>query len=103
MRCGVTTCAGRSSFYRLRDGSQERDLPQSAMGLVHDRFMTVHLAPARGQALLDLTTGRSGDLGLRPDAKGQGISVQPGLDPYDRLIAYELKGQYVIIDLARIR
>ncbi|WP_043624875.1 hypothetical protein [Nonomuraea candida] len=52
-----------------------------------------------GQALLDLATGRSGDLGLRPDAKGQMISVRPG---NDRLVAYEIKGQYVIIDLARV-
>ncbi|MER5426877.1 hypothetical protein [Streptosporangium roseum] len=107
VRCGVTTCAGRrlghNSFYRLRDGSRERDLPQSTMGLAYDRFMTVDLAPTGGQTLLDLATGRSGDLGLRPDAKGQVSIIQPGLNPYNRLIAYELKGQYVIIDLAKIR
>ncbi|MEU4330234.1 hypothetical protein [Nonomuraea dietziae] len=107
VRCGVTTCTGRRSdgsfFHRLRDGSSEQDLPERTLGLAFDRFATVHLHPGRGQVLLDLTTGRSGDLGLRPDAEGQVSSIQPGIDPYDRLVAYELEGRYVIIDLARIR
>ncbi|GAA2671137.1 TolB-like translocation protein [Nonomuraea recticatena] len=107
VRCGVTTCTGRrpdgSFFHRLRDGSSEQDLPERTLGLAFDRFVTVHLHPRRGQVLLDLTTGRSGDLGLRPDAKGEVSSIQPGIDPYDRLVAYELEGRYVIIDLARIR
>ncbi|MGR6912627.1 TolB family protein [[Actinomadura] parvosata] len=105
VRCGVTTCvgvgAGGKPFVRLRDGSQERELPDTAMhGLSMDRFMTVSL-PTRGQALLDLVTGKSGDLGLRPDAKGAMTSVQPGIRN-DRLVWYELKGRLVIIDLARI-
>ncbi|MEV4220500.1 hypothetical protein [Nonomuraea sp. NPDC049725] len=106
IRCGVTACVGRGPgrkpFYRLRDGSGERALPDSTPGLAHDRFMTAQVRPGV-QALLDLTTGRSGDLGVRPDAEGRQVSVQPGLDPYDRLIAYELKNEYVLIDLARIR
>ncbi|TDD02848.1 hypothetical protein E1292_22435 [Nonomuraea deserti] len=107
VRCGVTACVGRrpgrSAFYRLRDGSRERDLPDSTLGLAYDRFMTVSVGPTRAQVLLDLATGRSGDLGLRPDTKGRTGNIQPGLNPYERLIAYELKGQYVIIDLAMIR
>ncbi|NJP92021.1 hypothetical protein HCN51_21580 [Nonomuraea sp. FMUSA5-5] len=105
VRCGVTTCVGVGAdgkpFVRLRDGSQERELPESAMhGLSMDRFMTVS-PPTRGQALVDLVTGKSGDLGLRPDARGVMTSVQPGITN-DRLVWYELKGQLVIIDLARI-
>ncbi|MGI5287710.1 hypothetical protein ACQEVF_30840 [Nonomuraea polychroma] len=102
VRCGVTTCTGwrvdRTFFYRLRDGSQERDLPQPTFGaLVYDRFTTVLLEPG-GQGLVDLATGRVGDLGLYG-----GSSINPGADPYDRLIAYELQGRYLIIDLAKIR
>ncbi|MFC7647225.1 hypothetical protein ACFQX6_46905 [Streptosporangium lutulentum] len=70
VRCGVTTCIGNRSegpsFHRLRDGSQERDLPGSAfMGLGADRFQTVDMPrPRDGQYLIDLVTGKSGDLGL---------------------------------------
>ncbi|MEU7861800.1 hypothetical protein [Nonomuraea sp. NPDC049141] len=107
VRCGVLTCVGRRpdqpSFYRLRDGSQERDLPDSTLGLAFDRLMTVSLDQPRGaQALLDLASGKSADLGLRQDAKGQGISIHPGLT-YEPLMAYELKDQYVIINLTKIR
>jgi hypothetical protein len=107
VRCGVTTCAGTSGegsyFYRLRDGSQERGLPQWAQrGLGLDRFMMVWLSPRGGQVLLDLATGKSGDLGLRPNAKGESISVQLGLD-YNPLVSYELDGRQMIINLAKIR
>ncbi|MGP4101825.1 hypothetical protein [Nonomuraea sp. KM90] len=107
VRCGVTTCVGTGAdekyFHRLRDGSQQRELPQwAALGLAYDRFMAIHLPmPTGGQALLDLTTGKSGDLGLRPDAKGGSVSVQPGLTG-NRLVSYPLGDQYVIIDLLRI-
>jgi hypothetical protein len=107
VRCGVTTCVGVNAagkpFFRLRDGSQERELREGALhGLSQDRFMTVRLPrPAQGEALVDLVTGKSGDLGLRPDAKGQMVSVQPGITN-DRLVWYELKDKLVIIDLARI-
>ncbi|MEV4171953.1 hypothetical protein [Nonomuraea sp. NPDC049709] len=107
VRCGVTSCVGTGAdekyFHRLRDGSQQRELPQWApLGLAYDRFMTIHQPmPTGGQALLDLTTGKSGDLGLRPDAKGGSVSVQPGLTR-NRLVSYPLGDQYVIIDLLRI-
>ncbi|WP_067181267.1 hypothetical protein [Microtetraspora niveoalba] len=109
VRCGVTTCSGtkadRTAFYRLRDGSQERPLPEksSLFGLARDRFLTVRLPnPPGGQALYDVVTGKSGDLGLRPNAKGQSIAVEAGLGD-GRLVAYPLGNEYVIIDLAKIR
>lgn len=107
VRCGVTTCTGTSPegrpFSRLRDGSGERDLPDSTYGLAADRFMTVRLPPpSGGQVLLDLATGRAADLGFRTDAEGRSIHVQPGIGD-GRLVSFELDGQYVVIDLARIR
>ncbi|GAA3442487.1 hypothetical protein [Planomonospora venezuelensis] len=109
VRCGVTTCIGtrpdgRSTFFRLRDGSREREIPGQPFleGLAADRFHAVHLPrPPGGQYLLDLATGRSGDLGLRPDADGGMISVIPGATD-GRLVAYPVEDEYVIIDLARI-
>jgi hypothetical protein len=105
----VTICAGdrrgSSSFYRLRDGSQERELPGSAaMGLGADRFQTVPMPGAQGnEYLIDLVTGKSGDLGLPPpDANGQFISVDLGMGN-DRMVAYPVKDKYVIIDLTKIR
>ncbi|AWS47180.1 hypothetical protein [Streptosporangium sp. 'caverna'] len=109
VRCGVTTCVGERpgspSFYRLRDGSQERDLPGSAFrGLAADRFQTVFSpVPRGGQYLIDLVTGESGDLGLSPPgAKGQSIVVQLGIGD-SRLVSYPIKDEHVVIDLAKIR
>ncbi|MFF3671073.1 TolB-like translocation protein [Microtetraspora malaysiensis] len=109
VRCGVTTCTGTKAdppaFYRLRDGSQERPLlPKSSLlGLALDRFLTVRLPnPPGGQVLYDVVTGKSGDLGLRPQAKGGSVAVEPGLGG-ERLVAYPLGNEYVIIDLAKIR
>ncbi|GII02862.1 hypothetical protein [Planobispora takensis] len=108
VRCGVTTCAGSrpdgTAFHRMRDGSRERDLPGGVAftGLAADRFETVNLPmPPGGEYLHDLVTDKSGDLGIRPDAKGESISVQPGLGD-GRLVSYPLGDEYVIIDLARI-
>ncbi|MEV6868163.1 hypothetical protein AB0M44_45180 [Streptosporangium subroseum] len=109
VRCGVTTCIGNrpegSSFYRLRDGSRERDLPGSAsLGLAADRFQTVFSpVPQGGQYMIDLVTGESGDLGLSPpDAKGQSVSVQLGIGD-DRLVSYPVGGKHVVVDLTKIR
>jgi hypothetical protein len=107
VRCGVTTCVGMrpddTRFYRLRDGSGERDLPGSpVLGLGDDRFMAADPpGPAAGQVLLDLATGKQGDLGLRPD-EGRMSGVEPGI-LHGGLVSYELNDQYVLIDLARIR
>lgn len=106
VRCGVTTCTGWKGegdyFFRLRDGSQERALTEwSPFGIAYDRFVTVHEPRANGQALLDLVSGESGDLGLRPDAKGQMNVVKLDVTN-DRLVSYELKGKHVIIDLEMI-
>ncbi|WP_433351729.1 hypothetical protein ACQP25_01835 [Microtetraspora malaysiensis] len=106
--CGVTTCSGSKAdhtpFSRLRDGSQERRLPQSSLfGLARDRFLTVRLPnPPGGQALYDVVTGKSGDLGRRPPAKGQSYAIELSLGD-GRLVAYPLGNEYVIIDLAKIR
>ncbi|MEV0383297.1 hypothetical protein [Nonomuraea sp. NPDC050643] len=108
VRCGVTTCAGLraddSPFYRLRDGSQERGLGQPGIsGVALDRFTTALLTgPTRVQTLVDLTTGKSGDLGLRPDAKGQMTAVQLGVTEVPTVV-YRLGDQFVVIDLTRIR
>ncbi|MEV4353658.1 hypothetical protein [Nonomuraea sp. NPDC049625] len=107
VRCGVTTCVGMrpddTRFYRLRDGSRERDLPgSSVLGLGDDRFMAADPpGAAGGQVLLDLATGKQGDLGLRPSDKGRMTGVEPGILD-GGLVSYALKDQYVIIDLARI-
>ncbi|MFD9941898.1 hypothetical protein ACFWYW_25390 [Nonomuraea sp. NPDC059023] len=88
---------------RLRDGTQERDLPEApVIGLAADRFMTVRFDSAGGgQALLDLATGRSGDLGTRPGDDGGMQIVQPGVGD-GRLVHYPLGGKTVIIDLSKI-
>ncbi|MER6001391.1 hypothetical protein ABT120_22685 [Nonomuraea angiospora] len=107
VRCGVTTCVGMrpddTRFYRLRDGSRERDLPGSpVLGLGDDRFLAADPpGPASGQTLLDLATGKQGDLGLRPRVEGRMTGVEPGILD-GGLVSYALKDQYVIIDLARI-
>lgn len=108
VRCGVTTCVGMAEdhrpFHRLRDGSHERPVPQSPMnGVAYDRFMTVWTTDqsVRRQLLLDLATGKSGDLGLRL-APGKGSrSVVLGIGA-DDLVAYPAGDDYVIIDLTRI-
>ncbi|MBG0814781.1 hypothetical protein [Planomonospora sp. ID82291] len=109
VRCGVTVCAGDrgdgTSFHRSRDGSQELDLPSGVSAEpALDRFYAVHLPrPLGGQYLYDRLTGRSGDLGLRPNARGESIAItlSPGVND-GRLVAYPLKGKYVIIDLERL-
>ncbi|TDE47863.1 hypothetical protein E1295_22245 [Nonomuraea mesophila] len=109
VRCGVTTCVGIAAdhqpFYRLRDGSHERQLQQSAAtGVAYDRFMTVRTRDqrARRQLLLDLATGKSGDLGLRETPDGKSYpTVEPGIYR-NNLVAYPLGDDYVIIDLTRI-
>ncbi|MFI6923900.1 hypothetical protein ACIBIZ_28455 [Nonomuraea spiralis] len=109
VRCGVTTCvgvaAGDKPFYRLRDGSKERQIQEPAMtGVAYDRFMTVWTLDqrVRRQLLLDLATGKSGDLGLHLTPGGKGsFSVEPGISA-NNLVAYPLGDDYVIIDLTRI-
>nr|BFE83978.1 hypothetical protein GCM10020093_065790 [Planobispora longispora] len=108
VKCDVTACVGskpdgRSAFFRLRDGSRERDIPgESFAGLASDRFRIVHLpVPRGGQYLHDPITGKSGDLGIRADADGSSIAVHAALGD-DRLVAYPIEDEYVIIDLSKI-
>src|SRR5690606_23864032 len=80
VRCGVTHCAGRradqSGFYRLRDGSDERDRPPGAHAeLAADRFTAGRLAEfTDGQVLYDVRTGRSAHLEHSPNEQG-GASI----------------------------
>lgn len=106
VRCWRKTCtgvtAGKKPFIRQRDGSRQRELPQAPKeGIAADRFMTVWRDGRNGQELLDLSTGRKGDLGIRRDAKGQSKSVYPGFGD-GRMMAYPLKDRYVIVDLSKI-
>jgi RNA polymerase sigma-70 factor (sigma-E family) len=103
LSCGVRTCWGPGpdgwSFHRLRDGSRQRELPRHRLGLgvAADRFVLVQ-APGVGQPtlLLDLETGRSAELGIRPNSPFSAMH-----DP--RLVFHEVGGEYVIVDLSRIR
>ncbi|MEV6861771.1 sigma factor [Streptosporangium subroseum] len=114
VRCGLTVCTGQKDdgkgrgtvFYRLRDGSQEKKLPGSnpIFGLAADRFHSAAFTTEgklRGVVLYDLATGKSGDLGIRPDRKNGMPFPRPGRGS-GRLLDYELKGQIVIIDLSKI-
>ncbi|MBB5082679.1 hypothetical protein [Nonomuraea endophytica] len=107
VRCGVLICVGAranwTAFLRLRDGTQERDLPEAPpFGLAGDRFMTAHFDKAgRGQVLLVLATGRFGSLGIRPGDDGGMRVIYPGMGD-GRLVHYPLKGENVIIGLSKI-
>ncbi|MFF5212958.1 TolB family protein [Streptosporangium sp. NPDC000396] len=125
VRCGVSRCSGVAvrkhvvrrkgrdfsweettrSFVRDRDGSRERELPRGFQigddpGL--ERFFKVMLnGPDRmsAVALYDSDTGRSADLGVRPDAGG--IMGIPDGGP-DRLMAYPVGDKMYVVDLAAI-
>ncbi|GAA3422941.1 hypothetical protein GCM10018953_01240 [Streptosporangium nondiastaticum] len=131
VRCGVERCVGVKTrngvsatwFVRDRDGSGERELPtRSAPGAEAGlgRFFMFQLngreaAPA-GVALYDADTGRSADLGVRPEKRtiparvirGRHIKKQTyvsltipnGGD--DRLLAVRLADRMRIVDLAAI-
>ncbi|WP_248964854.1 TolB family protein [Sphaerisporangium perillae] len=114
VRCGLTLCTGEKAadgtgFYRLRDGTQEKRLPGFApmSGLAAERFhSTTFIASGRvrGVVLHDLATGRSGDLGIRPEVRDGGSSMMsPDVRRGDgRLFDYPLDGKIVIIDFSKI-
>lgn len=107
VRCGVTHCAGRradqSGFYRLRDGSDERDLPPGAHAeLAADRFTAGRLAEfTDGQVLYDVRTGRSAHLEHSPNEQG-GASIVRLRSAQGPLAAHLLPGEYQIINLDAI-
>jgi hypothetical protein len=108
--CGARLCAGvrdgGKSFYRLRDGSQEKELPMNDLmpdGLARERFL---VAPVTAEGaghiaiLYDVSTGTAADLGGR-DEKGN-IQVPAVARGDDRLLAYQVDDDLYVIDLAKI-
>ncbi|MEU4720053.1 hypothetical protein AB0G06_10465 [Nonomuraea dietziae] len=98
--CVVTWCV-RGDRAATRDGSRERELP----GLTHDlpaldRFVTVAMAEGsrpKGVALVDLATGKTGDLGIRPVGDRMAAPTLSHTNP--GLLQYELGGKLVLVDL----
>ncbi|KAB8194809.1 hypothetical protein FH608_016730 [Nonomuraea phyllanthi] len=112
IKCGTRKCPDTVQsqtilrrFVRDRDGSHERELPSTFQpgddaGL--ERFFKVTLWGSGNQAVLtlyDADTGRSADLGIRPDAKGAMGIPDGGLD---RLMTYPIKNEMYVLDLAAI-
>ncbi|MGW3342852.1 hypothetical protein ACWDA3_06075 [Nonomuraea rubra] len=109
--CGTRVCAGdqdggRKSFHRLRDGSQEKELPVNGLmpdGLARERFL---IAPVRAEGagqvviLYDVSTGTAADLGERTEQGG--IQVPAVARGDDRLLAYQVDDDLYVIDLAKI-
>ncbi|MEU4698514.1 hypothetical protein [Nonomuraea dietziae] len=98
--CVVTWCV-RGDRAAARDGSRERELP----GLTHDlpaldRFLAVTMnggGRMKGMALVDLATGKTGDLGIRPVGNEM---ATPTLDyRAPGLFAYELGGKQILVNL----
>ncbi|NRQ33359.1 hypothetical protein HII36_16100 [Nonomuraea sp. NN258] len=112
--CGVRTCTGvrdpGSSFYRLRDGSDERALPGEAMRaeqLARDRFQVAALMDRSSFAavvLHDLRTGRSADLGVRAEESADGATSinSPSFDRTGRMLAYPVDAELFVIDVSKI-
>ncbi|MEO3891483.1 hypothetical protein [Nonomuraea sp. B5E05] len=112
IKCGTRRCPDTVQtrtilrrFVRDRDGSHERDLPSTFQqgddaGL--ERFFKVTLRGPGNQAVLtlyDADTGRSADLGVRPDARGAMAIPDGGLD---RLMTYPIRNEMYVLDLAAI-
>ncbi|MER7500525.1 hypothetical protein AB0L05_12130 [Nonomuraea pusilla] len=113
--CTVKSCADKTkkervilrSFVRNRDGSGERALPAATdlfgpTDLALDRFFKHVLQGPRGEsvmALYDVETGKTADLGLRPDAKGFISVPQSGRDA---LMTYRVGDQMYVLDLSTI-
>ncbi|MFD9942713.1 TolB family protein [Nonomuraea sp. NPDC059023] len=113
IRCGTRRCPDTvqsqtilRSFVRDRDGSRERELPgtfQAGDDAGLERFFKVTLEGPGNQSVLtlyDADTGRSADLGIRPDARGSMGIPDGGLD---RLMTYPIKNEMYVLDLAAIK
>ncbi|MER5419295.1 TolB family protein [Streptosporangium roseum] len=113
IRCGTRRCPDTAQtqtvlrrFVRDRDGSRERELPPGFQlgddaGL--ERFFKVGgMGPGtqRVLTLYDADTGRSADLGIRPNAKGSMPIPNGGLD---RLMTYPIDNEMYVLDLAAIK
>ncbi|MFD0888364.1 TolB family protein, partial [Streptosporangium algeriense] len=105
--CGVRSCIGMTAderaFVRLRDGSQQRDVPvgyQIPEPPRQDRFHLCNVKEnEQGLGLYDVNTGTVVDLGLREEVANGGIPVT---DPTGRIMSYRLKGELHVIVLPRI-
>lgn len=108
VQCGVTSCTGSrddgTSFVRMRDGSQERELPGGALteGLARERFRTAPAGDAKalGMVLYDLATGTAADLGIRAGKDHSMFYPVPARD--ERLLSYPVRGGIAVIDLSKI-
>ncbi|MDP9869467.1 MULTISPECIES: TolB family protein [Streptosporangium] len=113
IKCGTRRCPDTARtqtvlrrFVRDRDGSRERELPPGFQigddaGL--ERFFKVSgMSPEdRGVlTLYDVDTGRSADLGIRPDGT-RGMAIPDG--GLDRLMTYQIGNEMYVLDLATIK
>ncbi|MER5320522.1 hypothetical protein [Streptosporangium roseum] len=106
--CGVRSCTGTTAdgraFTRLRDGSQQKDIPVGYLipePPTQSRFHVRNLkSDGPGLGLYDLTTGTFADLGIREEAATRG--EVPVADRSGRLMTYRLRNDRYVIDLAKI-
>ncbi|MEV0349585.1 hypothetical protein AB0H88_27755 [Nonomuraea sp. NPDC050680] len=106
--CGVRVCLGTTSsgesFYRQRDGSQERKAIGPPLMLeppTQDRFSFSSYGPQpAGVALYDLVSGKSASLGIKPE--GNSIRL-PTVDSTGRIFSYPIGDDLYMIDLSKIR
>ncbi|GIH75845.1 TolB family protein [Planobispora longispora] len=108
--CDRTTCSGTSpggrGFHRLRDGSQEKELPGGISPVeppARGRFHVVTVwneGSILGVVLQDLATGTSGGLGVRPEGR---YVRKPRIGRDGRLLAYPVGDEMYVIDLAKIQ
>ncbi|MFI6600947.1 hypothetical protein ACIBHX_32275 [Nonomuraea sp. NPDC050536] len=96
--CGLTLCTGKdsrgNSFYRKRDGSQQRPHPAWDSTIMWGRFAVAEVPGSHNRAaLMDLASGRMGEITFR-------ITDAP---PHRaRLMTSAWKGQAYVIDLSKI-
>ncbi|PRX48069.1 hypothetical protein B0I32_14125 [Nonomuraea fuscirosea] len=113
IKCGTRRCPDTvqvrttlRGFVRDRDGSHERDLPntfQEGDDAALERFFKVHVSGPGNLpvvALYDVKTGRFADLGIRRDGRGIMAIPNGGLD---RLMTYPIKNKMYVLDLAAIK
>ncbi|SFK06631.1 hypothetical protein SAMN05216275_116133 [Streptosporangium canum] len=106
--CGVQSCTGMTAdgraFTRLRDGSQQKDIPVGYLIPEPPTQSRFHVRNIRsdgpGLGLYDLNTGTFADLGIREEAATRG--EVPVADRSGRFMTYRLKNDRYVIDLSKI-
>lgn len=101
--CIATTAGGARAFTRLRDGSEQQEVPtgfQIPEPPGQSRFYVRTLRnDAPGLGLYDLKTGTPADLGIGDEAaQGQ----VPVADRAGRMMTYRVGNSRYVIDLSRI-